>query len=392
MNVKDIITKYCSYDIGHPLVLKHYSALVDYLNNELYNKRLDKNDYNIYLSLAKKQLGEIPSTSLTNIIERYRSKYYNGKNIEFMLEGISAKDVLNTSKVCNQFCYFVAEGFKNKRFSENNKTAKAIVFYLCNEIKDRRTSRKDYWFYVSTLKVILPMMLKYRYVYREEIQPCIKILKALLQEEKNIKDDFYKLKGEMNSFEDVFDINDYTYKLNLDLISAFLSSEDSLLTRLKEETYKDLGNLSNIDKDKITGVLQNIRARFLERPHRRFNMSLFQSYCDLKQLDIKYPWIYCYSYPDYILVETFKVLDAFRRDFTEDGVFKVLIDMYIVNAGNLLENLPNDTVRKVTMDNFKECLDDLIRSKVIAIDLRNKVMEAFEKVYDYYYGGSEDGK
>lgn len=392
MKLKDIITKYCSYDIGHPLVIKHYGSLVNYLNNELYNKNLDKNDYNIYLSLVKKQLGEIPSTGLINIVERYRSKYYNGKNIEFMLEGLSAKDVLSTSKLCNQFCYYIAEGFKNKRFSENNKTAKAIAIYLCGEIKDRRTSRDNYWFYVNTLKVVLPMMLKYKYVYREDVQSCIKILKALLKEEGSIEDDFYNLKGEMNSFEDVFNINDYTYKLNLDLISAFLDSEDLLLTRLKEETYKDLGNLSNSDKDKVTAVLQNARERFVGRPHRRFNMYLFRNYCDLKQLDVKYPWLYCYTYPDYVLVETFKVLDAFRKDFTEDGVFKVLIDMYIVNAGNLLENLPNDTVRKVTMDNFKECLDDLIRSKVIAIDLRNKVMEAFEKVYDYYYGGNKDGK
>ncbi|WP_304427851.1 hypothetical protein [uncultured Clostridium sp.] len=393
MEIKDIIKKYCSYDIAHPLVIKHYNNLVNYLNVQLYNKRLNKDDYEVYLTLVKKQMGEIPFTSIPDIIERYRSKYYNGKHIEFILEGISAKEVLRTTKACNSFCYIIAEGFKNGRFSQDNATAKAMILYLCNEIKDRRKTRDNYWYYVSALKFVLPLMIKNKYVSRDSVTQYIKILQALLKEEKNIEDDFYKLETGMNTFSDNFDVEDYTQKLNIEFISAFLESEDALLKILRKESEKNLDGISNTDRDKISSTIQKARENFLGRPQRRFNSGLLREYCNLKQLNVKYPWIYCYTYPDYVIVETFKVLDAFRKDFTENGVFKVLIDMYIVNARDLLEDkTPSDMVKKVTMERFRECLKDMIDSKIIALDLFDKVMTAFEKVYDYYYGGNKNGK
>ena len=99
-----------------------------------------------------------------------------------------------------------------------------------------------------------------------------------------------------------------------------------------------------------------------------------------------------YLHPDYILSTTYKVLDSFRRDFTKEGVLKVVIDMYIVNAKNLEGILDKRSIKDLTLDSFKDSLRDMVRSNIITLDAEKDMLDTFSKVYDHYYGGSTNDK
>lgn len=396
MNIKDIVERYCSFPVASPLVFKHYNNVIKYLNNCLYNGELDKETYVEYESKVNAMLGQVPKTNATTIIQKYRSKYFNYKEIEYFLEGLEIKDVLIASSLANEVCYCISQGFYQGRFSENNKYSLAILGHLAQQIKDTRSTKSEkYWRSINNMKVLLPAMLKNGYTNRIDAKPYINLLTALLIEEKNIKDDFPDLStGKLQSFgsENNNDIDEFIRRLGLDLTIKYIEDEAHFRILLNEEASKKHEEFSFYERDKITATLNTYRDSFLKSPRNIFSMGVFYDYFSLKSVGEKYPWMRFYLHPDYILSTTYKVLDSFRRDFTKEGVLKVVIDMYIVNAKNLEGILDKRSIKDLTLDSFKDSLRDMVRSNIITLDAEKDMLDTFSKVYDHYYGGSTNDK
>lgn len=397
MDIKAIVEHYCSFPVASPLVFKHYNDVTNYLNSCLYKGELDKETYVEYESKVNAMLGQAPKTSTTSIIQKYRSKYFNYKEIEYFLEGLEIKDVLIASSLANEVCYFISQGFLTGKFSENNKYSLAILGHLAQQIKlTRATKNEIYWRSISNMKILLPAMIKNGYTNRLDAKPYINLLSALLLEERDIKDDFPNLfVNKLQSFDSVsndINIDEFIRRLGLDLTIKYIQDETSFRILLSEEAEKKHEEFSFYERDKITATLNTYRDNFLKSPRNNFAMGVYYDYFSLKSVGEKYPWMRLYLYPDYILSTTYKVLDSFRRDFTKEGVLKVVIDMYIVNAKTLEGYLDKDDIKEVTLNSFKESLRDMVRSNIISLDAENDMLETFSKVYDHYYGGNKNDK
>lgn len=387
-NIYNVVDRYCSYPKGHPVTSYYYRDLLQTIDNECIQGRLSIEQAEVLKTKVGRKLATGSYSKELDVIEKYRSKYFNYKDIPFFMSSVKLYDLLRATKTSREMCACIYDMVRNKLFVQNNDTMKNALLFIISKIKQYRSEKNEpYWNYVSLYTNLIPNMIKNDYITRDKFATEIALCKALIEEELKFNDSLGldELTNTMNVFGESNE-RELVRTTRLTLLIKYLESVKSYSQEIKQlnERY---GREDSKLGEAMRRVIYESDNHLMHTFHKRFYISVVQTFIGATYRNVERRWIVLYNYPESTLLKVYDVLINLAKDFNGESMVDSLADMHLTNIANLKGILTPKQIREITIDAYEQDLYVLVEYKVIDAFQVKEYLERFKITYEKCWEG-----